>query len=219
MDIKFLHQPETAIAHIVLENKEEIVAQAGALIAMKGDLDVQTLVRRGGAPVNKKSDSTQIKSLFVQSFKANETGVELYLAPPLVGNLTYYNLSQYKLIMRHSSYLASSGGIDIFVGFQPLKSSKTVDKSTWLSLFGDGLIIISAFGGLYEVDVDGSYCVNFEHIVAFENSLKVKILPKQKSWLGPLLPLQETFYEFKGQGKVFCQTHRPRDLIKLLSAE
>jgi uncharacterized protein (TIGR00266 family) len=217
MEINVLHQPEMAVAHLLLEGNEEVLAQAGSLIAMKGNFQTQTLLRRGSEVAKlPKTSAAQIKSLFLNSFKADDQGGALWLAPPLVGNLETYRLSQYKLIIRHSSYLASSGSIEIFVGFQSFKSQMKAEKSTWLSLFGDGLVLMSALGGLYEITVDHSYRINLDHVVAFENSLRAKILQRQKSWLLPFAAGQEILCEFKGEGKLFCQTHRPKALAKTL---
>lgn len=218
MQVDFLHQPEMAVAHLVLDPNEEVLAQAGSLIAMTENLQTQTFLRRGGDVIKgAKTSAAQIKSLFLNSFKADDRGGELLLAPPLLGNLDCYSLSQYKLIIRHSSYLASSGTIEIFVNFQGFKAQTKADTSTWLSLVGNGMVLISALGALYEITIDHSYLVNLEHVVAFENSLRAKIQPRPKRGLLSFASEQEIFCEFKGEGKLFCQSHRPQALAKTLS--
>ena len=47
MDIELLHQPESAIARVSLDAGEELVAQAGAMIAMSGSINSSTTLRRG----------------------------------------------------------------------------------------------------------------------------------------------------------------------------
>jgi uncharacterized protein (AIM24 family) len=47
MKVEILHQPSMAIAQVFLGEEEELLAQAGALIAMKGNIQIHTILRRG----------------------------------------------------------------------------------------------------------------------------------------------------------------------------
>ena len=47
MKVEVLHQPDSAIAHINLAPQEELIAGAGSMVAMSGNLDVSTTLRKG----------------------------------------------------------------------------------------------------------------------------------------------------------------------------
>ncbi|HAC64382.1 MAG TPA: TIGR00266 family protein, partial [Cyanothece sp. UBA12306] len=47
MKIKPIHQPDSAIAHVTLDAGEELVAQAGAMVAMSGFIKTSTTLRQG----------------------------------------------------------------------------------------------------------------------------------------------------------------------------
>jgi len=219
MHIELRQQPTQAIAHVHLAAEEELITQAGALIGLKGPLAINTFMRRGGDTGKRKLFQAQTKPLFLQSFKAGSEEAELYLAPSLIGNLAQYEMNKYKFIIRHSSYLASSGKIEIFIGFENFKAKAGMENSTWLSLVGDGLVIVSGLGGVYPVEIENQYSVNLEHIVAFENTLKTKIISENKGWTGGGSRPQEVICQFRGQGLLYCQTHRPKAMAKLLEKE
>jgi uncharacterized protein (AIM24 family) len=108
--------------------------------------------------------------------------------------------------VRQSSYLASSGKIDIFMGY---KSAIKNSSYSWLSLVGKGDILVSAFGAIYSLDVNNKKIVNSDYVVAFDNSLKLKEHKGQRKWSKQLVPIQEVFYEFSGTGTILCQSHGP----------
>jgi uncharacterized protein (TIGR00266 family) len=224
MKVEILNQPNTAIAHIQLAIDEEIVAQAGSVIIMSDQLKINTMMQRGSEKIadNKKNNTKNIskeKFLFLNSFKAKETEGEIYLAPPLIGEIFVHTMSKYKLIVRINTYLASSAKIEIFSGFDKFKSLFSNESNSWLSLVGEGTVLISAFGRVTEVDVDGEYIINLENVIAFENSLNFKLIPSQSIWFQSLVSQKESLCHFKGKGKVICQTHRTKAFTQMLRSE
>ena len=207
MNIELLNSPQTAIAKITLEAHEELVAQNGSLMAMGADIAVQTSMRRtsdgGGRQLNR---GLQARTMFLNNYQAGENGGEIYLAPALIGNLGHYQLGGHKLIVRQSSYLASSEKVDIFMGY---KSTVKNSFYSWLSLVGQGDILVSAFGAIYSLDVNSKQIMNSDYVVAFDNSLKLKEHKGQRQWSKRLVPIQKKMYEFSGTGTKLCQSHGP----------
>jgi len=74
---------------------------------------------------------------------------------------------------------------------------------------GNGELLLTSFGGIYEVPVNGEYIVDTGHIVAFEKSLTFNIGKANPSWWGAFLGGEGLVCRFQGQGKVYCQTHNP----------
>ena len=224
MKVEILNQPNTAIAHIQLAIDEEIVAQAGSVMIMSNQLKINTIMQRGSEKIadNKKNNAKNIskeKFLFLNSFKAKETEGEIYLAPPLIGEIFVHTMSKYKLIVRINSYLASSSKIEIFSGFDKFKSLFSNESNSWLSLVGEGTVLISAFGRVTEVDVEGEYIINLENVIAFENSLNFKLIPSQSIWFQSLIGNKENLCRFNGKGKVVCQSHRTKAFTQMLRSE
>ncbi|WP_072620917.1 TIGR00266 family protein [Spirulina major] len=208
MEIELLHQPDSAIAKITLIGGEELVAQAGAMIAMSGHINASTTLRRGkgGGVFGGLKRVLAGESLFLSVFRTPITG-EIFLSPKLMGDLLIYDLSQSELVVQSGSYLASESGVDIDLGFQGFKSIFSGESLFWLDISGRGQVLLTSFGGIYEIDVDGEYIVDTGHIVAFEKSLTFAISKPGGSWLGAFLGGEGFVCRFKGNGKVYCQTH------------
>jgi uncharacterized protein (TIGR00266 family) len=113
------------------------------------------------------------------------------------------------LIVQATSYLACSSEVNLDVGFQGFKSLFSGESIFWLTLSGYGLALLTSFGGIYEIPVDGDYIVDTGHIVAFERSLDFKITKPSASWIGSFLGGEGFVCRFHGKGKVYCQTHNP----------
>ncbi len=211
MNIELLHQPDSAIARVSLNTGEELVAQAGAMIAMSGSINTSTTLRRGkgGGIMGGLKRMLAGESLFLSVFRSPTDNNEVWLAPKLPGDLLIYEMKGQDLVVQATSYLACSSAVDIDLGFQGLKSLFSGESIFWLTVSGYGLVLLTSFGGIYEIEVDGEYIVDTGHIVAFERSLDFTISKPGNSWIGAFLGGEGFVCRFRGQGKVYCQTHNP----------
>lgn len=212
MNIKILHQPDSAIARINLDSGEELVAEAGCMIAMSGYINASTTLRqgKGGGILGGLKRLVGGESLFLSVFHSPTAGGEIFLAPKFMGDILHYPVTGMGLVVQSTSYLASESGVDIELGFQGFRSLFSGESLFWLNITGNGNVILSSFGAVYAIDVDGEFIVDTGHIVAFEKSLNFEINKAGSSWIGAFLGGEGLVCRFKGQGKVFCQTHNPR---------
>lgn len=209
MNIELLHQPESAIAHVTLDAGEEILAQAGAMVAMSGNINASTTLRKGkgGGIMGGLKRMLAGESLFLSVFRAPLSNSEIWFAPNLMGDLLLYEMKGDELVVQASSYLASGSNVDVDLGWQGFKSMFSGESIFWLSITGQGPLLVTSFGAIYEIDVDGEYIVDTGHIVAFEKSLSFKIGKANPSWMGAILGGEGLVCRFQGKGKLYCQTH------------
>lgn len=209
MNVEILHQPDSAIARVTLESGEELVAEAGCMIAMSGYINASTTLRqgKGGGILGGLKRLVAGESLFLSVFRSPKAGGEVFLAPKFMGDILLYQVTGLGLVVQSTSYLASENNVDIELGFQGLKSIFSGESVFWLNVTGNGGVILSFFGAVYEIDVDGEYIVDTGHIVAFEKSLNFEITKAGSSWLGAFLGGEGLVCRFKGQGKIYCQSH------------
>ena len=209
MNVEILHQPDSAIARVTLESGEELVAEAGCMIAMSGFINASTTLRqgKGGGILGVLKRIVAGESLFLSVFRSPKSGGEVFLAPKFMGDILLYQVTAIGLVVQSTSYLASENNVDIELCFQGLKSIFSGESVFWLNVTGNGGVILSSFGAIYEIDVDGEYIVDTGHIVAFEKSLNFEITKPGSSWLGAFLGGEGLVCRFKGQGKIYCQSH------------
>ncbi|HEY9597324.1 MAG TPA: TIGR00266 family protein [Cyanophyceae cyanobacterium] len=211
MDVEILHQPDSAIARIILYAGEELVAEAGSMVAMNASINASTTLRKGkgGGILGGLKRIVAGESLFLSVFRSTVTGSELFLAPKFMGDILLYEMNGQELVVQAASYLASASNVDIDLGFQGFKSLFSGESIFWLNISGHGYVLLTSFGAIYEVPVNGDYIVDTGHIVAFEKSLSFEITKASSSWLGAFLGGEGFVCRFKGRGKVYCQTHNP----------
>jgi uncharacterized protein (TIGR00266 family) len=211
MKVDILHQPDSAIAKVQMNAQEELVAEAGAMVAMSGSIQASTTLRKGkgGGIMSGLKRMLAGESLFLSVFRTGSDGGEIFLAPKLLGDILPYQMRGQELVVQATGYLASTPGIDVEVGFQGFKSLFSGESIFWLRMTGEGMVLLSAFGGIYEIEVNGEYIVDTGHIVAFEKSLEFSIGKANNNWAGAIFGGEGLVCRFKGRGKLYCQTHNP----------
>jgi uncharacterized protein (TIGR00266 family) len=221
MKVDILHRPDSAIAKIDMAPQEELVAEAGAMVAMSSHLDVNTTLRRGkgGGVFGGLKRMLAGESLFLSVFRSGTQPAEIYLAPKLMGDILPYQMTITDLVVQSTGYLASTPGVDVELGFQGLKSIFSGESIFWLTARGTGLVLLSAFGAVYEIEVDGEYIVDTGHIVAFEKTLNFSITKAGSSWIGAFLGGEGLVCKFQGKGRLFCQTHNPGAFGRLIGSQ
>ncbi|MDX1569005.1 MAG: TIGR00266 family protein [Xanthomonadales bacterium] len=211
MQIEIVHGPGNSAARVHLDKGEQLTAESGAMIAMSGDMDVTTTThkRSGGGMLKAVKRKLGGESFFLNHYVA-PTGGEVLLATSLPGDMLAMALEHTNLIVQSGSYVASAEGIEVDLGWQGFKSLFSGEGMFWLRLSGQGHIVLSSFGAIYPIEVDGEYVVDTGHIVAFDDTLDFSLSKAGSSWLHSILGGEGLVCRFKGKGTVWCQSHQPR---------
>ena len=188
------------------------------MIAMSGDTSIQTTTRqksKGGLLAGAKR-LLGGESFFINQFTAGQAGGEVWLATTLPGDMIVYELGQETLIVQGSSWGASEPNVEVDVGWQGFKSIFAGEGLFWLKLKGSGKAILSSFGAIYPIEVDGETIVDTGHIVAFNETLDFSLTKAGSSWIASILGGEGLVCRFKGRGTVWCQSHNPPTFGRVL---
>jgi uncharacterized protein (TIGR00266 family) len=204
-------RPGNAAARVALEPNETITTEGGAMIAMSADLAVETskVKKKGGkgglwAAIKRLFAG---ESFFFNHYTAGPKGGELWLAQTLPGDMMTLNMAGQTMIVQAGSFVAGSPGVDIETGWQGFKNLVSGESLFWLSVSGQGLLVLSSYGAIYPVQVNGEYIVDTGHIVAFDETLDFTLSKAGKSWLVSILGGEGIVCRFQGKGVVWCQSH------------
>lgn len=212
MNIDLIFQPGNAVARVALAPHESVTAEGGSMIAMDGDMAIETTTRQRGGKGGLLAAAKRMlsgESFFLNHFTAGANGGELFLATTLPGDMLHQRLTGNTLIVQSGSYVACSDGVNIELGWQGFKSLFSGESVFWLKLSGTGDVILSSFGAIYPIEVNGEHIVDSGHIVAFDETLDFSITKPGKSWLSAFLGGEGLVCKFQGQGTVWCQSHNP----------
>lgn len=220
MDIELLHRPGNTAAKITLQEGEVCTTESGAMIAMSGNMDITTSTHKKGKGGILKALKRMVagESLFLNHFEPKGGSGELWLGTALAGDMVSLTLDNENLIVQGSSFLACEQGIDIDLGWQGFKSILSGESVFWVNLKGQGKIVLSSFGAIYPIEVDGDYIVDTGHIVAFNETLNFSITKAGSSWLHSIIGGEGLVCKFSGKGTVWCQSHNPVSFGKAISS-
>ena len=77
-------------------------------------------------------------------------------------------------------------------------------------------MLVSAFGRLTEVEIDGALTVDTGHVVAYQESLNYRLTKAGGSWIHAWLGGEGIVMEFEGQGKLIVQSHNAKEFGRAL---
>jgi uncharacterized protein (TIGR00266 family) len=220
MKIELINRPGNTAARITLEAGESCTTESGAMIAMSGNMQITTTTHQKGKGSLLKAVKRMIagESLFLNHFEPQGGSGELWLGTTLAGDMTTLSLDQESLIVQGGSFLACEAGIDIDLGWQGFKSVLSGESIFWVNLKGTGQVVLSSFGAIYPIRVDGEYIVDTGHIVAFSETLDFTISKAGSSWLHSIMGGEGLVCRFNGTGTVWCQSHNPLSFGRALSS-
>ena len=212
MQVELMHRPGNTAAKVILQPGETCTAESGAMIAMSGNMNITTTThkKKSGGLLKAAKRMIAGESLFLNHFDPQGKQGEVFFGTDLAGDMMTLDLDNENLIVQSGSFLACEDSVDIDLGWQGFKSLFSGENVFWLNLKGKGKVVLSSFGAIYPIDVDGEYIVDSGHIVAFNETLNFSITKAGKSWLHSFLGGEGLVCKFSGKGTVWCQSHNPK---------
>ncbi|MEJ2045566.1 MAG: TIGR00266 family protein [Reinekea sp.] len=219
MQVELLHRPGNTAAKILLQPGETCTAESGAMIAMSNHINITTTTHKRGKGGLLKAAKRMLsgESLFLNHFDSGGQPGEIWFGTSLAGDMEVMELDGESLIVQGGSYMACEDSIEIDLGWQGFKSILSGENIFWLNLNGRGKVVVSSFGAIYPVEVDGEYIVDTGHIVAFNETLDFTITKAGKSWINSFLGGEGLVCKFHGRGTVWCQSHNPQSFGNVLT--
>jgi uncharacterized protein (TIGR00266 family) len=210
MDVTFEFQPAASIATLKLQQGEQITTEGGCLVMAHGSFNIQTSTMQRGAGGFFRAAKRMFggESFFLNHYQAGAGGAEITVAPDLPGAMTCVELKGDGIVAEAGSFVACEQSIKVDTSWQGLKSMFAGEGLFWLRMSGQGKVVLNSFGEIYTVDVTDSYIVDSGHIVAFQDTLQFEITKAGNSWLQSFLGGEGFVCQFKGRGRVWCQSHK-----------
>jgi uncharacterized protein (TIGR00266 family) len=214
---EILDAPDFGLLKLTLEAGEKVVAESGAMVAMGPSVAIETKMR-GGLLAAAKRKLLGGESIFQNTFTATAAGQELYLAPPVEGDVTKRELAPGEtFFLQSGNYLAHVGeqlvldtqwgGVRSFfggIGFFMLK------------VVGPGTLFYASYGAIHEVAVGaGGYTCDTGHIVGFTSGLEYNVRTFA-GFKGLFFSGEGLVCDFEGRGTLFVQTRKAPSLAAFL---
>lgn len=200
-----------------LKKGETITAEAGALVFMKGQIEVNTKLR-GGILKTFKVSFLGSESFFVNNYTAKEEGCVLGLTGPPVGDIIEIPISKDSgFIVQSGSYIASTPGVDIDTKWQGFTKGIFGSELFMLKATGEGKVFCNAYGGIIQKQLAAGEKMTLDnyHLVALSLNSDYRVT-KFGGLKSTILGGEGLVTEIIGPAVVYFQTKNLKELIDLL---
>jgi uncharacterized protein (TIGR00266 family) len=205
---------------VTLRPGEHFVSESGAMFRSSSnvDIDVTTRSRRSGGLLAGVRRMLAEESFFFSTYASTDReDCEVGLAPKLPGGIAEIECDGVSnWVCAGGSYLGSTPSLNIDTQFQGLRGMFSGESLSFLSVDGAGRLLVSAFGRLSEVDVQGELTVDTGHVIAFQDSLDYSLGKAGGSLIQSFLSGEGIVLNFTGHGRLFLQSHNREEFGRSL---
>lgn len=203
---EILHQPAFALAIVRLGAEQSILAEAGAMVSMSANVELQSQMKGGLMGALKRAVGGE--SAFVSTFTARGGPGEVTLAPGSPGDIAGLELNNQLFYVQSSSYLAGDAGLNVDTRWGGAKSFFGGEGLFVLQVSGAGLLLVSSFGAIHRKRLAAGerYVVDTGHLVAWEGTTNYTLRKAAAGFFRSMVSGEGVVAEFTGPGEILIQT-------------
>ena len=141
------HPGSFALAVVNLQAEQAISAEAGAMVSMSANIDLNSEMKGGVFGALKRAVGGE--SAFVSTFTARGGAGEVTFAPGAPGDVAGIEMQNQTFHVQSSSYLAGDTSLVVDTKFGGAKSFFGGEGLFVLQISGSGLLLVSSFGAIH----------------------------------------------------------------------
>ncbi|MEP6569249.1 MAG: TIGR00266 family protein [Acidobacteriota bacterium] len=211
-----MHQPAFSLAVIQLQAEQSIQAEAGAMVSMSANIELQSQMKGGLFGAIKRAAGGE--SAFISTFTARGGPGEVTFAPGAPGDIAAIELNNQTFFVQSSSYLAGDASLTVDTKWGGAKSFFGGEGLFVLMVQGRGLLLVSSFGAIHRKTLQPGerYVVDTGHLVAWEGTTQYTLRKAAAGFFRSLVSGEGIVAEFSGPGEILIQTRNLAALAGLL---
>jgi uncharacterized protein (TIGR00266 family) len=200
------YQGAFALAVVNLQAEQSISAEAGAMVSMSANVDLQSQMKGGVFGALKRAVGGE--SAFVSTFTAKGGAGEVTFAPGAPGDVAGIEMNDQTFMVQSSSYLAGDTSLNVDTKFGGAKSFFGGEGLFVLQVSGAGLLLVSSFGAIHRKTLrpGEQYVVDTGHLVAWEGHMQYNLRKAASGFFKSFLSGEGMVAEFTGPGEILIQT-------------
>ena len=213
---EILHQPSFALAVVRLAAEQSILAEAGAMVSMSANVELQSQMKGGLMGALKRAVGGE--SAFVSTFTARGGPGEVTFAPGSPGDIAAIEMGNQLFFVQSSSYLAGDAGLIVDTRWGGAKTFFGGEGLFVLQVSGTGLLLLSSFGAIHRKRLAAGerYVVDTGHLVAWEGTTQYTLRKAAAGFFRSMVSGEGVVAEFTGPGEILIQTRNLAALAGLL---
>jgi len=217
MEFDIRYKPAHTLAVCNLNPNEMVRAEAGAMVSMTRNIQVEAAARNKDEGMGKrllkglKRMALGGESFFTNTYTATTQPGHVTFAPSLTGDMIVHDCQGEQLIIQGSSYVAAPDSITIDTQFQGMKGFFSGESMFFLTATGYGPVLLNAFGAIETLDLNGEMIVDTGHLVAFTAGINYSVIKASGGWISSFLSGEGLVLKMQGQGRVYVQSRNPSE--------
>jgi uncharacterized protein (TIGR00266 family) len=203
---EILHQPSYSLAVVELQAEQSIMAEAGAMVSMSANIELQSQMKGGIFGALKRAAGGE--SAFVSPFTARGSTGEVTFAPGGPGDIAAIEMSNQLFYVQSSSYLAGDASLVVDTKWGGAKLFFGGEGLFVLQVTGTGLLLVSSFGAIHRKRLAAGerYVVDTGHLVAWEGTTQYTLRKAAAGFFRSMVSGEGIVAEFTGPGELLIQT-------------
>ncbi len=200
------YQGAFALAVVNLQAEQAISAEAGAMVSMSANVDLDSQLKGGVFGALKRAVGGE--SAFVSTFTSRGAPGEVTFAPGSPGDVAGIEMNNQTFMVQSSSYLAGDTSLNVDTKFGGAKSFFGGEGLFVLQVSGSGLLLVSSFGAIHRkvLRPGERYVVDTGHLVAWEGHMQYNLRKASSGFFKSFLSGEGMVAEFAGPGEILLQT-------------
>lgn len=206
-----------AILEVQMNSGEKITAESGAMVYMKGDIEIKTRTREGGFLKKIKVTALGGESFFVNDYVAHGD-CSIGLTGPPLGDIVRLDVKAGSgFIVQSGSYVASTTGVMLDTQWQGFTKGLFGSEFFMLKATGQGDLFLNAYGGIIHKPLAAGEKMTIDnyHLVALSDQATYRVT-KVGGMKTTILGGEGLATEVTGPGSLYFQTKNIREFIDLL---
>lgn len=214
------------IAKIQLTPGEKIRIEPGAMVYETGQIDLEGQMNAngkkglGGALSALGRSVTSGEGFFISTATARSDGAMIAVAPAAPGKIVPLEVGTEHWRLNTGAFLASEEHVNYEMKRQKLSGALLGETGGLyvMETTGNGQILVSAFGDIEKVELDGSepVIIDNQHVIAWTSSLDYTI--RVASGTFGFKTGEGVVNEFHGRGSVYIQTRNLESFANHISS-
>jgi uncharacterized protein (TIGR00266 family) len=204
------------LVEFVLNKDEKIVAEAAAMVYMRGNIRTETRMRKGGFLKSLKAAAFGGESFFVNEFIADEDGCKLGLTGNMLGDIEAIDVNE-EFIVQSGSFVGSTTDLTLDTKWQGFTKGIFGSNLFMLKTVGTGKMFVNAWGGILKKELESGEKMILDNyqLVALSATANYRVT-KHGSLKTTLFGGDALVLEIIGPGTVYLQTKNIMEFARAL---
>lgn len=197
-----------------LNKDERIIAEAAAMVFMRGNIVTETKMRKGGFLKSLKAAAFGGESFFVNEFIAQEDGCKLGLTGNTLGDIDVIDVNE-EYIVQSGSFVGSTTDLTLDTKWQGFTKGIFGSNLFMLKTIGTGKMFVNAWGGILKKQLNSGEKMILDNyqLVALSSTADYRVT-KHGSLKTTLFGGDALVIEIVGPGTVYLQTKNIMEFVR-----